>query len=51
MFHAAQRIYNLLDELKKDNKTYLLVTHNRISRIVHSSKFKNIFLIILILLI
>lgn len=36
MFHAAQRIYNLLDDLKKDNKTYLLVAHNGISRIVHS---------------
>ena len=36
MFHVAQRIYNLLDELKKDNKTYLLVAHNGISRVVHS---------------
>ncbi len=36
MFKVAQRIYNLLDDLKKDNKTYLLVSHNGISIIVHS---------------
>ena len=32
----AQRIYNLLDELKQDDKTYLLVAHNGIARVVES---------------
>ena len=32
----AQRIYNLLDELKESEKTYLLVAHNGISRVVYS---------------
>ena len=36
MLHLAQRIYNLLDELKSKDKTYLLVAHNGISRVVHS---------------
>ncbi|MBE5877805.1 MAG: histidine phosphatase family protein [Lachnospiraceae bacterium] len=38
MLHLAQRIYNLLDELKEQStdKTYLLVAHNGISRVVHS---------------
>lgn len=38
MLHLAQRIYNLLDELKEDagRKTYLLVAHNGIARVVHS---------------
>lgn len=36
MFQVAQRIYNLLDDLKKENKTYLLVAHNGISRVVNS---------------
>lgn len=37
MLHLAQRIYNLLDELKADkDKTYILVAHNGISRMVHS---------------
>lgn len=38
MLHLAQRIYNLLDELKEQasDKTYLLVAHNGISRVVHS---------------
>lgn len=36
MMKMAQRIYNLLDELKNDNKTYLLVAHNGISRLVYS---------------
>ena len=37
MFQLAQRIYNLLDELKADSdKTYILVAHNRIARIVCS---------------
>lgn len=38
MLHLAQRIYNLLDDLKaqSDKKTYLLVAHNGIARVVHS---------------
>ena len=37
MLHLAQRIYNLLDELRANtNKTYILVAHNGISRMVHS---------------
>ncbi|MGN0620791.1 MAG: histidine phosphatase family protein [Porcipelethomonas sp.] len=36
MFKMAQRIYNLLDRLKNDDKTYLLVAHNGIARVVRS---------------
>lgn len=38
MLRVAQRIYNLLDELKaqSDKKTYILVAHNGISRVVQS---------------
>lgn len=38
MLHLAQRIYNLLDELKEesDKKTYILVAHNGIARVVQS---------------
>ena len=36
MLHLAQRIYNLLDDIKKDNKVYLLVAHNGISRVIES---------------
>ncbi len=38
MLHLAQRIYNLLDELRveSEEKTYLLVAHNGIARVVHS---------------
>ena len=37
MFQLAQRIYNLLDELKADSdKNYILVAHNGIARIVCS---------------
>ena len=37
MLQLAQRIYNLLDELRADtDKTYLLVAHNGIARVVHS---------------
>lgn len=38
MLHLAQRIYNLLDEIKvkSGDKTYLLVAHNGIARVVHS---------------
>ena len=36
MLHLAQRIYNLLDEIKEesDHKTYILVAHNGISRVI-----------------
>lgn len=38
MLHLAQRIYNLLDEIKaeSDHKTYILVAHNGIARVVNS---------------
>ena len=38
MLQLAQRIYNLLDEIQKeaDGKTYILVAHNRIARVVNS---------------
>ena len=38
MLHLAQRIYNLLDDIKADpdSKTYLLVAHNGIARVVES---------------
>ena len=38
MLRLAQRVYNLLDEIRDlaDEKTYLLVAHNGISRVVHS---------------
>lgn len=36
MLRLAQRIYNLLDDLKNDDKTYLLVAHNGISRVIKS---------------
>lgn len=37
MMQLAQRIYNLLDELKaQPDKTYLLVAHNGIARVVES---------------
>lgn len=38
MLEMAQRIYNLLDRLKPESeeKTYLLVAHNGIARVVHS---------------
>lgn len=38
MLHLAQRIYNLLDDIKAeaDEKTYILVAHNGISRVVQS---------------
>ncbi len=37
MMRMAQRIYNLIDDLKKEpEKTYLLVAHNGISRIIES---------------
>lgn len=38
MLHLAQRIYNLLDDIREeaDKKTYLLVAHNGIARVVNS---------------
>jgi len=36
MLHLAQRIYNLLDEIKEDDKTYIMVAHNGIARVVQS---------------
>lgn len=36
MMQLAQRIYNLLDDIRKDDKTYILVAHNGIARIVES---------------
>ena len=37
MLHLAQRIYNLLDDVKQDEeKTYLLVAHNGIARVIRS---------------
>ena len=37
MLQLAQRIYNLLDELRADtDKTFLLVAHNGIARVVQS---------------
>ena len=36
MLHLAQRIYNLLDDIKAGNQVYILVAHNGIARIVES---------------
>lgn len=36
MFRLAQRIYNLLDDIRADEKTYILVAHNGIARVVNS---------------
>lgn len=36
LLQLSQRIYNLLDELKNDEKTYILVAHNGVARMVHS---------------
>lgn len=36
MFRVAQRIYNLLDDLRMDDNTYILVAHNGIARFVKS---------------
>ncbi len=36
MLRLAQRVYNLLDELRDDGKTYILVAHNGIVRSVQS---------------
>ena len=45
MLHLAQRIYNLLDELKEQpEKTYLLVAHNGIARIIAQIVWRRSFL-------
>lgn len=36
MLQMAARIYPLLDELCRDDRTFLLVAHNGIARVVHS---------------
>ncbi len=36
MLKLAQRIYNLIDEIKAQDKIYLLVAHNGISRVMES---------------
>ena len=36
MLHLAQRIYNLLDEIIASDKTYILVAHNGIARVIQS---------------
>lgn len=36
MLMLAKRIYSLLDRIVKEDKTYLLVAHNGIARVVHS---------------
>ena len=38
MLRLAQRIYNLLDDIQKESedKTYILVAHNGIARVVQS---------------
>lgn len=36
MLKLAQRIYNLLDEIKVSDKTYILVAHNGIARVLNS---------------
>ena len=38
MLHLAQRIYNLLDDIKaeSEDKTYILVAHNGIARVIKS---------------
>ncbi|MCR5272530.1 MAG: phosphoglycerate mutase family protein [Lachnospiraceae bacterium] len=36
MMRVGQRIYNLLDDLAKDDKIYILVAHNGIARVIRS---------------
>lgn len=36
VLEAAQRIYNLLDQIKEDDEVVLLVCHNAISRVINS---------------
>ncbi len=40
MLHLAQRIYNLLDDVKASDKRYILVAHNGIARVVQSYFFE-----------
>ena len=40
MLRLAQRIYNLLDEVTASDKTYILVAHNGIARVVQSYFFE-----------
>lgn len=35
-FKAAQRAYNLIDEIKEDDQVTLIVCHNAINRVIHS---------------
>lgn len=39
MLRMAQRVYSLVDDLKRDDKTCLLVAHNGISRVLRSYFF------------
>ena len=39
MMRLGQRIYNLLDDIRQEKKTYLLVAHNGIARVVQSYFF------------
>lgn len=36
MLKAAHRVYDLLDEITKEDKVYILVAHNGIARMIHS---------------
>ena len=36
MMRLGQRIYNLLDDIRQEEKTYLLVAHNGIARVIQS---------------
>ncbi len=36
MLRVAQRVYNLLDEIRESDEVYLLVAHNGITRIIQS---------------
>ncbi|MCD8398674.1 MAG: histidine phosphatase family protein [Lachnospiraceae bacterium] len=36
MMQLCQRVYNLIDDIRADDRTYLLVAHNGISRVVQS---------------
>lgn len=36
MMRVAQRIYNLVDDIRQDDKVYLLVAHNGIARVIKS---------------
>ena len=46
MLHLAQRIYNLLDEVAASDKTYILVAHNGIARVVQSYFYEMCFMIL-----